>query len=119
MQETELDENLDPKNYPPWWKRLLIGALIGGFVGALEIWFYEFSLVRLLSAVLAGATYFAMLGLFAPKFGKDRLKLIALSGLAAIVAAAVYWVVARPSSPLLLALGIGLVGGIVYAWAEA
>jgi hypothetical protein len=115
MQE---DNGLDPKDYPSWWKRLLIGVIIGGFFGALEIWFYEFSLVRLLSAILAGATYFAILGLLASKFGKDRFKFIVLSGFTGIVAGGVYWVVARPSSSLLLAIGIGLVGGIVYSWAE-
>lgn len=117
MQETDSDKDLKPPEHLSWWKRLLMGALAGGFFGALEIWFYEFSLVRLWAAILAGASFFAIFGLVAVKLGKDKLKVIVLGGLSGVVAAVVYWVVARPSS-LLLAVGIGLVGGIVYTWAE-
>jgi drug/metabolite transporter (DMT)-like permease len=119
MQETELDKEQNPTDHPSWWRRLLIGALVGCFFGALNIWFYEFSLARLLAAILGGATFFAIVGLLAVKFGKDRLKVIAVAGFAGFVAGALYWVVARPSSSPLLAIGIGLVGGIVYAWAES
>ena len=118
MQETELDKDLNPTDHLPWWKRILGGAFIGAFFGALNIWFYEFSLARLLAAILSGATFFAIVGLLAVKFGSDRLKVIAISGLAGFVAGVVYWVVVPPSSSPLLAIGIGLVGGIVYAWAE-
>ncbi|HEY3037587.1 MAG TPA: hypothetical protein VGJ66_02565 [Pyrinomonadaceae bacterium] len=119
MQETELDNGVSPIAHHSWWKRLLIGALAGGFFGALEIWFYEFSINRLVAAILSGATFFAIIGLLATKFAKDRSKVIALGGLAGLLAGIAYWLVARPSSSLLLAVGIGLLGGIVYAWAES
>jgi len=119
MQETELDKGVRGIAHHSWWKRLLIGALVGGFFGALEIWFYEFSLNRLVAAILSGASYFAIIGLFAVKFAKDRSKVIALGGFAGFVAGIAYWVVARRSSSPLLAVGIGLVGGIVYAWAAS
>jgi hypothetical protein len=119
MPGTELDRGADTTHHPSWWKRLLMGAFAGGFFGALEIWFYEFSLVRLLAAILSGASFFAIVGLLAVKFGKDRSKLIAVTGFAGLVAGIVYWVVARPSSSPVLAVGIGVVGGIIYAWAES
>jgi len=116
MQETESHKSVSPIAHNSWWKRLLIGALVGGFFGALEIWFYEFSLNRLIAAILSGASFFSIIGLLAVKFAKDRSKVIALGGFAGFAAGIVYWVVARPSSSPLLAVGIGLVAGIVYAW---
>jgi drug/metabolite transporter (DMT)-like permease len=122
MQETGLDKGVREIAHHSWWKRLLIGALVGGFFGALDIWFYEFSLNRLMAAILSGASFFAIVGLLAVKFAKDRSKVIVLGGFAGFVAGIAYWVVARPSSSPLMAVGIGLVGGIVYAgaaWAES
>ena len=116
MQETHLEGRATLHH--PWWKRLLFGALAGGFLGALEIWFHEFSLNRLIAAILSGASFFAVIGLLAARCGKDRSKVIALGGFAGVVAGIAYWLVARPSLALLLALAIGLVGGIVYTWAE-
>ena len=116
MQETELDKRVSPIAQYSWWKRLLIGALAGGVFGALEIWFYEFSLNRLMAAMLSGACFFAVIGLLAVKFAKGRSKVIALGGFAGFVAGIAYWAVARPSSSPLLTVGIGLVGGILYAW---
>ena len=118
MPETELDTGRANPDHPSWWKRLLTGALVGGIFGAMEIWFYEFSLVRLLAAILSGATFFTIIALLAVKFGKDRSKIIALTGFAGFVAGIVYWVVARPSSSPILAIGIGSIGGLIYAWAE-
>ena len=117
MQETDLEESKGPP--VPWWKRLLLGALVGSFFGALEIWFYEFSLNRLMAAILSGASFFAIISLLAPKFAKDRSTVIALGGFAGFVAGIAYWLVAQPSVSLLLAVAIGLVGGIVYSWAES
>lgn len=118
MPETELNRGAGKADHPSWWKRLLIGALFGGFFGALEIWFYEFSLVRLLAAILSGATFFAIVGLLAVKFRKDRSKIIALGGFAGFVAGIVYWVIGGPSSSPVLAVLIGSIGGSIYAWAE-
>jgi drug/metabolite transporter (DMT)-like permease len=118
MQDTELDRELKPTDRPAWWRRLLVGALGGSIIGALDIWFYEFSVVRLLAAILGGATFFTIVALLAVKFGRDRFTVIAIGGFAGFVAGAVYWIVARPSSSPLLAIGIGLVSGIVSALAE-
>jgi len=104
---------------PSWWKRLLIGALVGSFSGALNIWFYEFSLIRLVAAILAGASFFAIVSLLAVKFKEDEFKVAALGGLAGLAAGGVYWIVGHPPSSALFAMGIGFVGGIVYAWAES
>ena len=119
MQATELNKNRSPTDHLSWWKRLLIGALVGSFLGALNNWFYEFSLIRLLAAMLSGAAFFAIVGLFAMKFKKSKFKLVALAGLAGLAAGGVYWIIADSSSTPLLTMGIGLVGGIVYAWAES
>ena len=119
MQETEIEERISPTVHHPWWKRLLLGALVGAFIGSLEIWFYEFSLNRLMAAILSGASFFAIIGLLAAKFAKDRSKVIALGGFAGCVAGIAYWLVARPSLSLLMAGVIGSVAGIVYAWAES
>src|SRR6266513_558580 len=115
MQET--DQGARPILQHSWWKRLLIGALVGGFFGALEIWFYEFSLNRLMAAILSGASFFAIIGLVAVKYANGGPQVIALGGFAGFLAGIAYWVVARPSSSPLLAVGIGLVAGIGYAWA--
>ena len=119
MQEPELEESVSPTAHPPWWKRLLLGALLGGFFGALEIWFYEFSLNRLMAAILSGASFFGIIGLLAVKFAKDRSKDIALGGFAGFVAGIAYWLVAQPPLSLILAVAIGLVTGIVYVWGES
>ena len=119
MTAMESDKDKPPTPHHSWWKRVLIGALVGAVYGAFSIWFYEVSLVRLLAASISGATYFAVLGLVGPKFGKDRSKFIALSGFSGFVAGIAYWVVARPSSSLILAVMIGFFSGIVYAWAES
>jgi len=116
MQATELNKN---QTHLSWWKRLLIGALVGSFLGALNNWFYEFSLIRLLAAILSGAAFFAIVGVFATKFKENKFKLVALAGLAGLVAGGVYWVIAGPSSSPLFTMGIGLIGGMVYAWAES
>lgn len=119
MQATDLNQNPSPSHHLSWWKRLLIGALIGGFLGALNNWLYDFSLIRLLAGMLCGAAFFAIVGLFAVKFKEDKFKLVALAGLAGCAAGGVYWIVGHPSSSPLLIMGIGLIGGIVYAWAES
>src|SRR5262245_35514795 len=111
MQEP--DKGGSPITHNSWWKQLLGGALGGGVFGALETWFYEFSLNRFMAAILTGASFFLIIGLLAGKFAKDRLKLIAFGGFAGLAAGIVYWVAARPSSSPLLAAGIGLVSGIV------
>jgi DMSO reductase anchor subunit len=61
----------------------------------------------------------AVIGLLAPKSAKDRSKEIALGGFAGFVAGITYWLVARPSVSLLLAVAIGLVSGIVFVWVES
>ena len=115
--ESDQDNHSTPNH--SWWKRVLFGALIGAVYGALNIWFYEVSLVRLIAAIISGATFFAVLGLLAPKFGKDRSKFITLAGFSGFVAGIAYWLVARPSSSLILAVMVGCLLGIVYAWAES
>lgn len=119
MQEPELEESTSPTADHTWWKRLLLGALVGSFFGALEIWFYEFSLNRLIAAILSGASFFAIICLLPPKYANDRSKEIAFGGFAGFVAGIAYWLVARPSVSLLLAVAIGLVGGIILVWAES
>jgi hypothetical protein len=114
----EPNNDKPPIVHHPWWKRILFGAAAGAFYGVLNIWFYEVSLVRLVAAIISGASFFVVLGLLVPKFSKDRSKFIALAGFSGIVAGIVYWVVARPSSSLILAMMIGFGGGLVCAWAE-
>jgi len=119
MQATELNKNRSRTDHPSWWKRLLIGALVGSFSGALNIWFYEFSLIRLVAAILAGASFFAIVSLLAVKFKEDEFKVAALGGLAGLAAGGVYWIVGHPPSSALFAMGIGFVGGIVYVVVES
>ena len=114
----ESDKDQPPIPHHSWWKRVLLGALGGALFGTLNIWFYEVSLIRLLAAIIAGASFCAIFGLFAPKLAQDRSKLIALAGFAGIAAGIAYWVVARPSASLILAVAIGFGSGIVYAWSE-
>jgi hypothetical protein len=118
MTSTEPEKDEPPTAHHPWWKRVLFGAIAGAFYGALNIWFYEFSLRRLLAAIISGASFFVVLGLLAPKPAKNRSKLIAF-GFSGFVAGIVYWLVARPTSSLILAMMIGFGCGIVCAWAES
>ena len=119
MTSTEPDNDEPATAHHPWWKRVLLGALGGALFGTLNIWFYEISLRRLLAATISGACFFAVLGLLAQKFAKDRSRFIAIAGLSGFVAGIVYWLVARPSASLILAVMIGFVSGIVCAWAES
>jgi len=119
MQATELNKNRRPADHLSWWKRLLIGALVGSVFGALNNWSHEFSVIRVLAAMLAGAAFFGIVGVFAMKFKQDKLKLVALAGLAGSAAGGVYWIVVDPSSSPLLTIGTGLIGGLIYAWAES
>ena len=118
MTATEPDNDERPIAHHSWWKRVLLGALGGALFGALNIWFYEVSLRRLLAAIISGASFCAIFGLLAPNLTKDRSKLIGLAGFCGSLAGIAYWVVARPSSSLILALMVGFVSGIVYASAE-
>ena len=44
-----------PSDKPPWMTRLLIGAVMGAFFGALHLWFHEVSFARFLAAVSGSA----------------------------------------------------------------
>lgn len=119
MHETKLEETITPTAHLPWWKRILLGALAGSLFGALEIWFYEFSLNRLMAAILSGATFFAVIALVPSEFAKERSKVIALGGCAGVIAGIAYWLVARPSLSPLVAVAIGLASGTIYVWVES
>ena len=97
----------------------MIGAVYGSFVGALNIWFYEFSPGWLLASVSGGACFFAALGLIVMYFEQRDLKAVMAGGLAGCVAGIIWWAVAQPSTSALLAVVIGLVSGAVYVWVES
>ena len=104
-----------------WLKVLVLAASLGGFVGALELWFFEFSLERLLAAVVAGATFavvFVSVMRLSPIEHPSRAvgMLYAVpSGLAGGMA---YWLVAVPDVPIWVSLATGVVLGAAMVFGE-
>ena len=98
--------------------RILIGALMGAFLGLLELWFYEFDLAHFLAAIAAGATFGALIGISIPWVAPERSQLVIVCSAAGCVAGIVWWLIAQPGTSIgsiALAVGIGAILGTLFA----
>lgn len=99
-------------------RRLLIGSLVGAFIGLLELWFYEFNLRHSVAAILSGAIFGSILGLFASTMlQKTKIALI-LCGSSGGFAGAVWWVIARPTVSILHSVIVGIALGLLFVWSD-
>jgi hypothetical protein len=107
-----------PTPYSSLAMRILIGALMGAFLGLLELWFYEFDLAHLLAAIAAGATFGSLIGVLVPWAEPDRFKEVVVCSSAGSVAGIVWWLIAQPGTSIgsiALAVGIGALLGALFA----
>jgi hypothetical protein len=104
-----------------WLKILVLAASLGGFVGALELWFFEFSLNRLLAAVAAGATFgvvFVTTMRVAPVATPTRGHGVLYAVPSGLASGTAWWLVAAPETSLWVALATGVVLGCVMVFGE-
>jgi hypothetical protein len=99
-------------------RRLLIGSLVGAFIGLLELWFYEFNLRHGIAAILSGAIFGSILGLFGSTMLQKTKTALILCGSSGGLAGAVWWVIARPTVGILHSVVIGIVLGLLFVWSE-
>ena len=117
MPDNEIMTNA-PSESQSWMTRLLMGAIMGAFIGALNLWFYEVSFVRLLAAISGGAAFYSLIALGSDYLEHRNLKTVLLGALAGGVAGILWWAVARPGTSVFLAAGVGIVSGVVIVWWE-
>src|SRR5262249_60772150 len=100
------------------WSRLaraLVGAVLGGFLGLLELQ-TDFSLLSLVSAVATGAVFGSIIGVLAVRVARTRTRAVLLCAFAGAVAG-VAWAAMRSSHTVTAAI-VGALGGGVLAFLE-
>jgi hypothetical protein len=93
----------------------------GGFIGALELWFFEFSLNRLLAAASAGAAFavvFVCLMRVSPVKNPSRSLGVLYSVPSGLVGGAAYWLVAVPETSIRVSSVIGVALGALMVLGE-
>jgi hypothetical protein len=98
--------------------RFIIGALVGALVGVLEIWFYEFSLRRLIAAAASGAIFFTILGVASSWATRNLLNTCVTILAGGTTAAAIWWLIARPKVPLSISIALGIGLGFLFLLGE-
>ena len=98
-------------------RRIVIGSLAGAFIGLLELWFYEFNLRHGIAAILSGAIFGSILGLFGSML-RNTTKALILCGSSGGLASAIWWAIARPDVSILRSVIIGLALGLLFVWSE-
>ena len=97
-----------------WPARALVGGVTGALLGVLEL-FDGFSAARFASAVVAGAVFWSIIGVFAFPFGTTRIRSMLLcAGAGALAGAA--WGAIRSSNVLAAAFFAALAGGALGYW---
>jgi hypothetical protein len=98
--------------------RFIIGAFVGALVGVLEIWFYEFSVRRLIAAAACGAVFFAILGIASSWATRNLLNTCITIFAGAATAATIWWFIARPKVPLTISIALGIGFGFLFLLGE-
>lgn len=112
---------LHQENVRDWLKALVLAASLGGAVGVLELWFFEFSTTRLLAALLTGATFgivFVAITRIAPVEAPTRSYGVLCAIPAGLAGGAVWWLATAPAISVWMALGAGAVLGSIFVLAE-
>lgn len=99
-------------------RRILIGSLMGAFIGALELWFYEFNLRHGIAAVLAGAVFGSLLGVFGPSMLSGIKSSILLCSGTGGLAGAIWWIAAQSTVSIFFSIGVGVVLGLLFLWGQ-
>jgi len=94
--------------------RLAFGAFAGGFIGMLELWFYEFSLRHLIAAVVSGAVFGSLWGLVQPWASRNTARTCVTGAVLGALAGLVWWVVVRPTNSILVSSAVGLFAGCLF-----
>jgi hypothetical protein len=95
-------------------RRLLIAALTGAFIGALELFFYDVSGRRFMAVVSAGAVYGLFLGTIGSRALRKPLSGCMAGILAGAFAGVVRWLIAGPEVYFLSSLCIGAALGLSF-----
>jgi len=99
-------------------RRILIGSLMGAFIGLLELWFYEFNLRHGMAAILAGGLFGAVVGVFGSSMLKKIKTALILCGCTGGLAGAVWWIVAKSSVSIFQSVAIGIALGLLFVWSD-
>ncbi|MCP9452643.1 MAG: hypothetical protein NNA23_08160 [Nitrospira sp.] len=98
--------------------RAITGFIIGGIVGAIQVWFWGHDLSFLWAAMAAGVTYMGTRVLLTDwlQLAGGKILLGAASGL---LAAVVWWMLAsRADEMFIRAAAAGICFGAAYAWSD-
>jgi hypothetical protein len=108
-------DNVGPQGPPAGLlKRTVLGALAGGFVGILELWFYKFDIRHLIAAGLSGAVFGVLWGFVFPWAARDNARTCLAGAVIGAVGGIVWWIVVRPGNSVLLASGVGMCFGFLF-----
>lgn len=99
-------------------RRLFLGAIMGAFIGVLELWFYEFNLRHGIAAILAGGLFGALVGILGSSMLKKITTALILCGSAGAFAGAVWWLTAKSSASIFQSVVIGIALGLLFVWSE-
>jgi hypothetical protein len=99
-------------------RRVLIGSLMGAFIGLLELWFYEFNLRHGIAAILSGALFGTIVGIFGSSMLKKIATALILCGCAGGLAGAIWWVIAKSSVSIFQSVAIGIALGLLFGWSN-
>jgi hypothetical protein len=100
-------------------RRALFGALVGAFLGVLELWFFEFDLPHFWAAVGAGAVFMSILAIIVGQLQYRGFKLFLAGGLSGSIAGIVWWVITNQTVEWLwVAVCIGVILGVLYVWSD-
>jgi hypothetical protein len=99
-------------------RRLLIGSLMGAFIGVLELWFYEFNLQHGIVAILSGAFFGAVVGIFGSSMLKQIKTALILCGCTGGLAGVVWWVTAKSSVSIFQSVTVGITLGLLFFWSD-
>src|SRR5262249_61586900 len=94
-----------------WLARALVGAVLGGFLGLLELQ-TDFSLLSLVSAVATGAVFGSLIGVLAVHVARTRTRAVLLCAFAGGVAGGA-WAAMGSSHTVTAAIVGGLCGGVL------
>ena len=99
-------------------KRAITGLILGGLVGAVQVWFFKRGLMLLWAALAAGVVYMTAWVLLTDwmRLAGGKILLGAVSGL---LAAVVWWALAvHVEDAFVQAIVAGTCFGAAYAWSD-
>ncbi|MCP9471956.1 MAG: hypothetical protein NNA30_04415 [Nitrospira sp.] len=102
----------------PLLARAITGFIIGAIAGAIQVWFFDYSLAYLWAAMAAGVIYMAARVLLTDWLNLAGGKIL-LGTVAGVLAAMVWWAIAdRADDVFIRAVVAGACFGAAYAWSD-